>query len=304
MPIAVDILNESLLASRLANGLRGSFAAVLRPDRHKHDMGHLLLIAGSEGMTGAMVLAALAAARSGCGLVTVAHPAGAEVQLNVAVPSVMTRAMDWQDPMGAIGPLSRYTAVAIGPGLGRAPVVSAGVREILSQRDLPPLALDADALWAVSPAGNGGVAFDFNSIQSPFALTPHLGEFQRLFAQELTTASARSVAEHFTNAANRYLILKQAETIIFSQHRRVINNRPNAGLASGGSGDVLLGLLGGLLAWMPSVEFACLSAVLAHSLAAEAARRALGELAMNPSDVASRIGEGMMAIEGILGRAM
>lgn len=294
-------LSETLLAARLRGALRNAFAQKLRPERHKYDMGHLLLIAGSKGMTGAMVLAAKAAARSGCGLVTVAHPAGADVQLNIAVPSVMTRVMDWNAPLESIGTPARYTAIAMGPGLGRETATAEGVREILSQPALPPLALDADALWAVSPEGNGGNPFDLRTISTPLVLTPHMGEFKRLFAEELSTGlSVEGASARFAAAPERFLILKQEITRIYSQGQCVVSNRPNAGFASGGSGDVLLGLLGGLLAWMPSVEFACLAAVLVHSAAGELARQALGELAMNPNDVVEKIGESVRGLEGIL----
>lgn len=264
-------------------------------------MGHLLLIAGSEGMTGAMVLAAKAAARSGCGLITVAHPAGAGATLNTVAPSVMTREMDWRNPFASIDPISRFTAVAIGPGIGRAPHVAAGVREIATRRNLPPLALDADALWAVSPAGCGSGPFNFSAITAPLVLTPHLGEFKRLFSEELSRGEqSDTVACRFAQSPQRYLILKQAATRIYSPHGSVALNRPNGGMASGGSGDVLLGLLGGLMAWMPSVEIACLSAVLVHSMAGEMARESLGELAMNPSDVVAHLGAAMRELESIL----
>lgn len=294
-------LTYALLAARFKGEFRLPLAQKLRPSRHKYDMGHLLLIAGSAGMTGAMVLAARAAARSGCGLVTVAHPTGTDIQLNIAAPSVMTRAMDWHNPLESIGDPSRYTALAIGPGLGRAPRVAAGVRTIITHRNLPVIALDADALWTVSPAGNAGEPFDFRAIKAPLILTPHLGEFKRLFAPALACSSpADEVARGFTQSAHRYLILKQATTRIYTPRGCIELNKPNGGMAAGGSGDVLLGLLGGLLAWMPSVELACMTAVLAHSIAGETAREAMGELAMNPTDTVDSLGKAMLQLEQLM----
>lgn len=297
---SAKILTKAHLASQLNGDLRRAFAQILRPERHKYNVGHLLLIAGSPEMTGAMVLAAKAAARSGCGLVTVAHPAGANIQLNVAAPSVMTRVMDWHSPLQSIGSLSRFTAVAIGPGLGRTPDVADGVREIATQRDVPILALDADALWAISPVGNRGVSFDLQAIDAPLVLTPHLGEFKRLFATELANnVPLEEAALRFAQRATHHLILKQSATRIYSQSGCTLLDTPNGGLATGGSGDVLLGLLGGLLAWMPSVGIACQTAVLAHSIAGEVARSTLGELAMNASDLITHLGEAMRQLEGI-----
>ena len=297
---------QNLLEERIAQCLHGEGAAValartLRPSRHKYDMGHLLLIAGSAGMTGAMVLAARAAARSGCGLVTVAHPAGGDTQLNVAVPTVMTRVMDWRAPLESVGPLSRYTALAVGPGIGRAPLRAEGVRRFLSCENLPPLALDADALWAVSPEGNGGRPFDFGSVRGALALTPHLGEFRRLFPDSSADESqVDAAAQRFGASRDRLLVLKQAATRIYTGGRCVVHSAPNGGLASGGSGDVLLGVFGGFMAWMPSMELAALSAVLAHSVAGAAARAELGELAMNPSDVADRLDVGVRRVETLI----
>lgn len=298
---SAELLTQALLATRLDGDLRQAFAQILRPERHKYNMGHLLLIAGSPGMTGAMVLAAKAAVRSGCGLVTVAHPAGSNIQLNIAAPSVMTREMDWNAPLQSIGTLSRFTAIAIGPGLGRTPRVAAGVRDIIMQPNLPPLALDADALWAVSPAGNNGRPFDYSTIVGPLILTPHLGEFKQLFSTELSNdVSPEEVAAHFTQCPKRHLILKQSATRIFSQQGCTLLDTPNGGLATGGSGDVLLGLLGGLIAWMPCVDIACQTAVLAHSIAGTIARSTVGELAMNANDIITYLGEAMRQLEEII----
>jgi NAD(P)H-hydrate epimerase len=225
----------------------------LRPaDAHKGTFGHLLIVAGSIGKTGAACLAAEGAIRGGAGLVTVAVPA----DLNPILEMKLTEAMTLSVPgslEGALGeeaaPLlareaSARDALVIGPGLGMAPETGAFVEGLL--RDLPvPVVIDADGLnvFAGRPE-----ALRSNGLR---VLTPHPGELARLVGQstqkvqEDRVASARGLAR----ATGAVVLLKGARTVIAARDGQVrINPTGGAGLASGGTGDVLAGLVGALLA--------------------------------------------------------
>ena len=246
-------------------------------DSHKGTFGSVLLVVGSEGMSGAASLAGQAALHGGAGLVTVAVPRCILPIVASAHPSYMTVPLD----SGADGKISRsacekikpflarQTTLAIGPGLGR----SDDVRDVVQQlyRDVPqPLVLDADGLNAF--VGNP-TKLRQRIDDAPRILTPHLGEFARLTDQStLKSQSDRAdIAANFAETHQVILLLKGNRTIVTDGRRLAINPTGDSGLATAGSGDVLTGLIAALLAQsMPPFEAAQLGAYL-HGLAGEIA---------------------------------
>lgn len=225
---------------------------------HKGDHGHALLIAGQKGYMGAAVIAAKAAIRAGVGLLTVSVPPDERLVLQVALPEAMlaSRAVDQLN-------IEQYAAVGIGPGLGtnkESENLLAGVLSRIRQ----PLVLDADALniisgnkklWAAIPAGT--------------VLTPHVIEFDRLFG--IHQDNGERIASAIRKAKERHLIivLKGPETAIISEAEILYNTTGNAGLAKGGSGDALTGVITGLLAQGYAPFTAACIGVYLHGLAAD-----------------------------------
>ena len=241
------------------------------PESHKGTYGHGLLIAGSRGMAGAAIMAAKAALRSGIGLLTVCTPECNRVILQTAVPEAMVVpcGSDCVDSLPAN--LSRYSAIAIGPGL-TANDTTRQMQQALMESASAPLILDADALnnLAASPAL-------LSLLSEKDILTPHLGEYRRLSEE---SADTFSVSHHL------YLILKGHRTHVYSPTGEVsINTTGNAGMATGGSGDVLTGILLGLRAQGYSAWDASRLGVFAHGLAGDFAATALTEIAMAATDL-------------------
>lgn len=219
---------------------------------HKGTYGRVLIVAGSRGMSGAAVLAGSAALRGGAGLVRVACPA--EVQAIVAMgnPCYTTAAI----PQHADGTYSATSAdelarlaeeadvVAIGPGLGNRADIGALVRTVLLATPTKPTVLDADALNVLSP-----FAAEFETRTAPLLLTPHPGEFARLLGvtADEVQASREQLAVEFAKQFGVVLLLKGSRTIVTDGQQVYTNETGNPGLATGGSGDVLTGVIAALL---------------------------------------------------------
>jgi NAD(P)H-hydrate epimerase len=261
---------------------RRSVAPLLRPrpkSGHKGTFGHLLIVAGSEGKTGAALLAANAALRSGCGLVTLAVPAALNPIFEAALPEAMTVPMPHSEKNFSEADcdlISRLAedkeAVVMGPGLGLELETGELVRR-LHRRLKQPVVFDADALNLLAQrslciAGSGG----------PRVLTPHPGEMARLTgikdigviqADRLRAASWLNGAE-IKNGHEIITVLKGAGTVVCSSTGRwAVNSSGNSGLAVGGTGDVLAGLIGGLLAQGHPPWDAAAAGVFLHGLAGD-----------------------------------
>ena len=238
------------------------------PESHKGDYGHGLLIAGSRGMAGAAVMAAQAALRSGIGLLTVCTPECNRVILQTAVPEAMVIPCGEEVIDRLPADLSRYSAIAVGPGL-TANETTQRVQQRLMETAAVPLVIDADALnnIAASPAL-------VSLLNDKDILTPHLGEYRRL----------RDAG--FPDDPGLYLILKGHRTHVYSPSgERSVNSTGNAGMATGGSGDVLTGILLGLLAQRLALWDAARLGVFVHGLAGDLAASALTETAMTATDI-------------------
>ena len=244
---------------------------------HKGTFGSVLIVAGSRGMSGAASLAGRAALHGGAGLVTVAVPHCIQETVAATHPSYMTVGLNHDGDGRVCSPafeaieshLSRQTTVAVGPGLGQSQQVSDFVQQLY--RDArQPLVLDADGLNAfVDDADKLGNRVD----DAARVLTPHPGEFARLIqcsTRELESDRQRLAAE-FAKQHGVVLLLKGHQTIITDGQRLAVNSTGDTGLATGGSGDVLTGLIASLLAQkMEPFSAAQLGAHL-HGLAGELA---------------------------------
>lgn len=271
-------------------------------DAHKGDFGHVLVVAGSRGMAGAALLAARAACRSGAGLVTLAVPEGLQAAIAGHVPEALSLALP-ENRSGAIAveacgrlvqeaAAKSWSVLAIGPGLGQHADTERAFISILARVRLPAV-IDADGLNLLSRHSREEVRRLFEERGAPCVLTPHPGEMARL----LGTDAARVQADREANARRlaRELgcvaLLKGRGTLVTDGERRAANPTGNPGLAKGGTGDVLTGLIAGLwaqrLADSPQdrgFEAAALGAWL-HGAAADIASGLGSPAALTASDV-------------------
>jgi hydroxyethylthiazole kinase-like uncharacterized protein yjeF len=294
---------ENLNGPRLELLTRESMRALINPresDSHKGDFGHVLLIAGSRGKTGAAHLAALGALRSGAGLVTVATPSSCQPILAAMGAEYMTLALeDTMEGRVALGGLESILefepdAIAIGPGLGTGPEVTAFVQGLLDQSE-SPIILDADALNAL--------ASDPDRLQSdgsrPVIITPHPGEMARLvnMSADEVQANRLDVARDFAGAHQIYVVLKGYRTLIATPDGKVfINPLGNPGMATGGTGDVLTGVLAAWLAQLLDAEAACKIAAYLHALAGDLTEADEGEIAMTAGDLVAHLGDAVLEL--------
>jgi NAD(P)H-hydrate epimerase len=270
-------------------------ALPLRPmGAHKGTYGHLLVVAGSVGRTGAAVLACLGALRSGTGLVTCATPVSQQPVVASLAPEPMTeplpetaaRTLSFKAVERIVGLLSRMDAVALGPGVGLDPETQEAVRALV--RDVTqPMVVDADALTALT----GKLAL-CREAAAPRLLTPHPGEAARLLGCDIAEVQADRIASARRLAAESGAVvaLKGARTVVAHPGgRATLNPTGNPGMATGGTGDVLTGIAGGLLAQGVGPAQVLGAAVYLHGLAGDLAAEARGEAGLLAGDVADAI---------------
>jgi len=245
------------------------------PDAHKGDTGHLLVIAGSTGKTGAAVMTCEAAMRTGAGLVSLGAPAGLNTVLETMLVEVMTTPLS-ETETGALsqkagnqieGLLQGKRCLAIGPGLGTDADTGRLVHRLLAGCDIP-LVIDADGLNLV--AGRTGL---LEKLKAPAVLTPHPGEMARLTGMSTADVQRDRVAcaRNFAAATGTIVVLKGAATVIAAPGGKVhVNPTGNPGMASGGMGDVLTGIIAGLITQGYAPEMSAVAGVYLHGAAADA----------------------------------
>ena len=258
-------------------------------ESHKGTYGRVGIVAGSRGMSGAAVLAGTASLRSGAGLATVACPASIQPIVAASEPCLMTLALP-EDDRGRVTQeaaehvLDRpWDALLIGPGLGQSPGVDRFVRRIV-QAFTGPIVIDADGLNSLARGG------DLRGL-SRSILTPHAGEFQRLVgksADEPIVDRVGSACE-LQRRTGGVIILKGAGTVVVGPDDYRINTTGNPGMATGGTGDVLAGMLVGLLGQGWSAFDAGRLAVHLHGLAGDIAAREKGEISLMARDLLDAI---------------
>jgi NAD(P)H-hydrate epimerase len=272
-----------------------------RPDAHKGDCGKVFVIGGSVGFTGAVALASMGALRAGAGLATAGVPSSLNDILEVKMTEAMTlplpespeRALASDAADRAITFAVACDAAVLGPGLSRHPGAAACARRLGLELGIPTV-VDADGLNAFE-----GEAARFASAKGPRVLTPHPGEAARLLGGSAPAirsdplASARRLAE----ATRSTVVLKGAPTVISSIDGRIwINPTGNAGLATGGTGDVLSGLIGGLLGQGLSAADAAIVAVYVHGLAGDLAAAVQTEWGLIAGDVLDSVPAALRAV--------
>ncbi|MBA4063549.1 MAG: NAD(P)H-hydrate dehydratase [Isosphaera sp.] len=261
-----------------------------RPDGHKGTYGTVQVVAGSRGMAGAAVLAGRAALRAGAGLVRVACPSDVRHVVAAGYPCYTTAAIH-QDPDGSFGDgaadevvdLGRQAdVVAVGPGLGPGAHVRGFVRAVVGGLIDTPVVLDADGLNAVAP-----FADPFPGRAAPLVLTPHPGEFARLTGDPAprTPEDRLRAAVGFAARARVVLLLKGSGTLVTDGRRVFRNTTGNPGMATGGTGDVLTGVVAALVGQgLDPFDAAALGAW-AHGRAGDLAAADLGQTGLTAADL-------------------
>jgi NAD(P)H-hydrate epimerase len=289
LPIGVhpDIVAKTETPYRFvtAEDMKGVFHP-RRTFSHKGMFGHALLIAGGKGKMGAAVLASGACMRSGVGRLTVHLPQRGETVLQTAVPEAMLSLDENADFVSVLPETDNYEAIGIGPGLGTHDI-SAGVLESLLKTTTKPLVLDADALNILATSKSMMQLLPPHTI-----LTPHPREFDRLFGESANGYERLHKAMKMAKTHSLYIVLKGAHTAICTPEETVcFNSTGNAGMATAGSGDVLTGLILGLLAQGYTPETAAIAGVYLHGLAGDIAAADYSEESLIAGDLIRALGK-------------
>ncbi|MDL2252199.1 NAD(P)H-hydrate dehydratase [Odoribacter sp. OttesenSCG-928-J03] len=261
---------------------------------HKGSNGHGLLIAGSSGMMGASVLAARAAVHSGVGLLTCHVPEMGGDVMQIAVPEALLSKDDSPHFFSAINHLEKYSAVAVGPGLGKNPQTVRALRHLLKEWRGVTI-LDADALNIL--AENRDL---FDLLHENCILTPHPKEFERLAGKSTNDFERLNKLSTFAGRYRVSILLKGAHTVIASPSGGYyFNTTGNPGMAKGGMGDVLTGVLLALASNGMNVLDVILIGVYAHGLAADILAEEKGQRGISAGDVAEGMGKAWKELEMI-----
>jgi ADP-dependent NAD(P)H-hydrate dehydratase / NAD(P)H-hydrate epimerase len=270
-------------------------------DTHKGTYGHVLVIAGARGKTGAAILACRAAMRAGAGLVTLLAPRSLNDIFASSLVEVMTEPAH-EGETGELAELSseqwlqlveRKSALVFGPGLGVGDGVRNNLRWLLRNLEIP---------WIIDADGLNNLALDLDRLKrarTPPVLTPHPGEMSRLTGKS-TAAIAQDrvgIARDFALQHRCYLVLKGARSVIATPRGKAyINPTGNPGMASGGMGDVLAGMLGALAGQGFDLEDAVKLGVFLHGLVGDRAAAEKGEIGLIASDIVDGLPAGLSAL--------
>ena len=296
----LNLIEESMIVDWLISSRRTAHA-------HKGDAGKVLIIAGSRGKTGAAALAGESALRSGTGLVTVATAESAQAAVaSRLIAECMSEGLA-ETASGSISDVALDEAlrlaaerdvIALGPGLGSAEEATRHfVRELVTKRNRP-MVIDADGLNAL----DGWTEHLQGTAELPIILTPHAGEMARLVGKTTKEVAENRLqtAQDFAREHQVIVLLKGSRTIVAAPDGEAyINPTGNAGMATGGSGDVLTGILAGLLAQKRDDALgATLAGVYLHGLAGDLAAQEIGMRALVASDISHHLGAAFLAIGG------
>lgn len=269
---------QYITAGRVKNGIK-------RPSRfsHKGTFGHVLISGGSYGKVGAVILAARAALRTGCGLVTAYVPRCAYTPLQTAVPEAMVMTDTGEEHLKAFPSLMQaYSSLGLGIGMGTSEETATAFLRFLQTTDLPPLVLDADALNLLSQ----------NRVKIPpkAILTPHPKELERIMGPWTHDFEKLEMGKRLSRELDIILVIKGANSaIIFPDGTVSFNSTGNYGMAKGGSGDVLTGVIASLLAQGYPPEQAAITGVFLHGLAGDLAAELTGPRGMTAGDIVNAL---------------
>jgi NAD(P)H-hydrate epimerase len=279
-----------------------------RRDSHKGTYGRVLIVAGSRGKTGAAYLSAMAALRSGAGLVTVATPASCLPTVAALGAEFMTEPLP-ETPEGTVAAEAvervlglAADVIAIGPGLGQSPPTVTFVQAVVA-RSTATLVIDADGLNAFT----GKASLLASRKGADVVVTPHPGEMARLTGLSIQDVQQRriEVARDFAASHRVHVVLKGDRTVIATPAGGIfINPTGNPGMATGGTGDVLTGVIAGWIGQLHDAGRATSLAVYLHGLAGDLAAAAEGETALIAGDLLTRLGAAVTALTGRRGKAV
>lgn len=273
-------------------------------DTHKGSFGHVLVVGGSVGLTGAVIMSCQAALRSGAGLVTAAIPQSLQPVVETRLVEVMTaplaenvqKAIALEALPALKNLLDTVSVCAVGPGMGRYNEASTIIRFVLEKAGVP-VVIDADGLNALAED-----IYVLKDRQVPVILTPHPGEMARLTGLSVAEIQSNRVeiARQFATEWGVTLVLKGYNTIVAAPNQQVyLNITGNPGMATAGSGDVLCGLIAGFLAQGLRPHLAALAGVYVHGKAGDMARQVKGERGLVAMDLVETIPDILKAFESI-----
>jgi len=279
--------------------LKKEFSEIMperKKDSHKGDYGHVLVLAGSKGLTGAAALCSLGALRSGCGLVTLGIPKSLNAIMETKLTEVMTRPLPETKNISlsleALPKIKKMlkgvNAVALGPGLSTDKGTKRLVNKLVKLID-KPLVIDADGLNCICSNIKA-----LKSIKSPIIITPHPGEMSRLSGLEINTIqrNRQRVAKDLARQYNLIVVLKGNNTVVSDgKANNFVNKSGNPGMATGGTGDILTGMIASFLAQGVPAFNAAKLAVYIHGKAGDLAAREKGEIGLIAGDILEKVPE-------------
>lgn len=252
---------------------------------NKGNYGHSLIIAGSNGKIGAAVLATKACLHSGTGLLTVHTPKCGYQIIQTSIPEAMVSTDNEENFISTTMPLEKYNSIAIGPGIGKEDQTQ-NVVKLLIQNSSIPLVIDADAINIIS---ENKTWISFISANSIF--TPHPKEFERLVGKSNTSEERLTLQREFSIKHSVYVVLKGAHTSISCPDGTIyFNSTGNPGMAKGGTGDALTGIITSLIAQHYTNQQACILGVFIHGLAGDLAAQSQSEESMLASHLIEHLG--------------
>jgi len=268
---------------------------------HKGDCGHLAILAGSLGMSGAGCLCAAAALRTGCGLVTWGLPKSINIVAEVKLTEVITKplaetksgTLSVNSFFAILDLLKQKDAAVIGPGISQDSQTKKLILKLIPELRIPSI-LDADCLNILK-----GECSLLKRAKSSIVVTPHPGEMARLVGRsvEYIQKNRKTLALHFANQYNVTVVLKGAGTIVADSHNNFYMNKTgNPGMATAGSGDVLSGIIGSFLAQGADAFEAAKASVYLHGLAGDIAANKIGEVSLMASDILAHIPEAISKV--------
>jgi len=271
---------------------------------HKKDFGHVFILAGSPGLSGAAILCSQAAMRSGCGMATLGIPKSLNTAMEIKLTEVMTKPLAETEQLTlspkALANIRKFSGgvnvLALGPGLSTNRLTQALIRTLILSID-KPMVIDADGLNALV-----GYLDDFKlqaqRLKSVRVLTPHPGEMARLLGvtTDFVQRKREGIAKKFAKEHNTIVVLKGHKTIVVSPKEEIyINKTGNPGMATAGSGDVLTGIITSFIGQGLKAFEAAKFAVYIHGLAGDLAAKEKGELGLIASDIVEKIPKAIIA---------
>lgn len=270
--------------------------SLLKPRRkfsHKGSYGHALLLCGAFGKMGAAVLAARSCLRSGVGLLTIHAPTAGYPILQTAVPEAMTLADNHRKHISELPEeMDKFNVVGIGPGIGKDKDTKTALGQLLATSS-HPIVIDADAISIIASSDRLKAQLPKNRV----IFTPHPKEFERLVGKTKNDYDRLEHLKEFCQEYGCYVCLKGSHTAIGTPEGKIyFNTTGNAGMATGGTGDVLTGVITALVAQNYSLEEACLLGVFVHGLAGDLAAQKIGEIGLIASDLVDHLPQAFLTL--------